>query len=320
MENEPFKINCYYKGIYLSNKLNKPKLSQHELRTSSVLCIIELFSVNKIASSSFDPSILIHDPITLEVTNILNGQRYGSKILLEIIKDAKSYLISGSYKNVFIYSLQTFSLIKTIEAAHDDWVLSLQYHPSSNNLITSSSDTYIKIWNNWLILPTNIQTLQERNSVNTILLLKPMKNLLLSGSSDMKINIYDLNREYLKIASATNKASFNDSIIQINEKHIMVNSWGGVIKVFEIKTLSLIKEIDLGKGPINCIRTCRNENFFILGMKFNNCCYLFDINEEKIAVNFSLNQKEDFEVKTMLILKNSIYLGGSDGLIYIIEN
>ena len=99
MENKPFKINCYYKGIYLSNKLNKPKLSQHELRTSSVLCIIELFSVNKIASSSFDPSILIHDPITLEVTNILNGQRYRSKILLEIIKYAKYNLITFSYKN-----------------------------------------------------------------------------------------------------------------------------------------------------------------------------------------------------------------------------
>lgn len=320
MEKKPFKINLIYKGIYLSNKLKKPKLSQHELRTSSVLCIIKLFSVNKIVSSSFDPSILIHDPNTLEVTNVLNGQRYGSKTLLEIIKDSKSYLISGSYKNIFIYSLQTFSLIKTIEDAHEDWVLSLQYHPSSNNLITSSSDSYIKIWNNWALSPNNISTLQERNSVNTILLLKPNENLLLSGSSDMKINIYDINREYLKIASATNEASFNDSIIQIDEKHIMVNSWGGIIKIFEIKTLSLIKEIDLAKGPINCIKRCRNENFFILGMKFYNCCYMFDLNEKKIAVSCSLKQKEDFEVKAILIVNNTIYLGGIDSLIYIIDN
>ena len=319
---ELFKVNFIYKCKVQSHShhIRTLKTYSYDNRKSAVLCLLKLTSSPEIASTSFEPVILIHSLPSLSITHTLYGQRYGTFSLLETTQNAHPYLYSGSFKDIFIFSLLSHEKVGTIQNAHDDWVMSLAFNESSQALISCSNDAKIKIWSNTLTAsPILTHTLASHiNAVNCLLLAQP-QNKLISGSSDRTIRVYDAAKEYLLINKVTNKVSWNNSIIQYKTNYIIVNSWGGEISIYEIATLELFRRFDIANGPINCIYQL-SPDAIVLGLKFNSSALIVDIESGLIINKIKIDADgNSYETKSLTVVANRLLIGGSNTKLYSLE-
>lgn len=165
-----FKVNFIYNGKFKSHShhIRALKTFTYDNRKSAVLCLLTLKSSHEIASTSFEPEILIHSLPSLSIAHTLYGQRYGT---FSLIESPQNYLYSGSFKDIFIFSLLSHEKVGIIPNAHDDWVTSLAYNESSSALISCSNDAKIKIWSNTLTSsPVLTHTLSSHiSAVNCLL-------------------------------------------------------------------------------------------------------------------------------------------------------
>ena len=314
-----FKVNFIYNGKFKSHShhIRALKTFTYDNRKSAVLCLLTLKSSHEIASTSFEPEILIHSLPSLSIAHTLYGQRYGT---FSLIESPQNYLYSGSFKDIFMFSLLSHEKVGIIPNAHDDWVTSLAYNESSSALISCSNDAKIKIWSNTLTAsPILTHTLASHiNAVNCLLLAQP-QNKLISGSSDRTIRVYDAAKEYLLINKVTNKVSWNNSIIQFKTNYIIVNSWGGEISIYEIATLEILRRFDIANGPINCIYQL-SPDAIVLGLKFNSSALIVDIESGLIINKIKIDADgNSYETKSLTVVANRLLIGGSNTKLYSLE-
>ena len=315
-----FKVNFIYNGKFKSHShhIRTLKTFTYDNRKSAVLCLLTLKSSHEIASTSFEPEILIHSLPSLSIAHTLYGQRYGT---FSLIESPQNYLYSGSFKDIFIFSLLSHEKVGIIPNAHDDWVTSLAYNESSSALISCSNDAKIKIWSNTLTSsPVLTHTLSSHiSAVNCLLLAQPRQNKLISGSSDRTIRVYDTTKEYLLINKVTNKVSWNNSIIQYKINYIIVNSWGGEISIYEIETLQLFKRFDIANGPINCM--CHlSPSAIALGLKFNSSALVVDIESGKVINGITIAaDRNSYETKSLTVVEGKLLIGGSNTKLYSLD-
>ena len=162
--------------------------------------------------------------------------------------------------------LQDLSLIKTIKLA-DEKIRSIAVHPSQNEIAIGCGDGSICVFElpslekkkRWLAH-------QQKFSVNAVRY-SPDGNLLLSGSRDAHLNIFDVKNNYALINSipAHNYAIY--SIIYNSDKNLFATaSRDKTVKIWDADTMEVLMRLDNEKsaGHLNSVNTLLWKNNYLI--------------------------------------------------------
>lgn len=285
-------------------------------------CLLYLPTKNKIVVTSFHKDLLFYDDTFTNITNRIETNRYGNKSLC-YIKDTlipnkeEEYLGVGSYKNIYIISLDNYTIVLNIED-HDDWIHSLNYSSDDHYLFTGCNELKVfklsKIEEESKLKNELIFTSErEENTIKNLLLIKPNLNTLAAGWASTKLSIFDLENFEKKGQLAFNDCFF-DAMIQSDDNHFIIGTWHGSVMIYSLETNSIENEIKIDKVPILCMSLLSENLLFyfvanhrpgILNIKYEQKNLNLQISNEIGTFNNLLNIAD-----CVIIPKNKkIYLG-----------
>ena len=293
-------------GIYdSSNKKLKYNLILHKLikAHNDYVTSISILPSGKMISISTDKSINIYDINYNIEQKIQNAHNYCINSLS--IKDEDNFATCSSDNSIktWIKKENKYILNKKILNAHDNVIWNVKYN-IKGNLFSCSSDNTIKIWeeknNNYQL----ILTLNNLESVKTLLLIESKNKLISSGLEGTKIwnlNNYELIKYFKKA-----KCGWYKALNKINEDKIIVgfSEWGGpyFFIVISISKLEILFEISL---PFYCfsITVIHNKEILIISGESKD---LLIYNYNNFEFIQSINNLHDDRIYGCIGLKNGL--------------
>jgi WD40 repeat protein len=212
------------------------KIRKYELD----LILNEFIVFKKSNDLSFGNIIQNHDHITLskncgQLVKSFHG--HTEKVTsIQIIKNSNKFLSASKDKTIKIWNIESGECMKTLKG-HELGVLAILV-ASDSKLISSSLDQTIKIWDLSNFECTN--TLKVESKVNC--LVNVSENEFAGGSDDGRIIIWN-SLQKIKYIEAHESSVFSCQVTNDNLKLISSSNLDKKIKVWNLKTLRLIKEI-----------------------------------------------------------------------------
>jgi WD40 repeat protein len=163
---KPYKIKAFNGGFK----------SIIRIHSAAVNVVIKL-SNGDLASGSDDRTVKIFNADGF-VKESLSGP---SNSIYSLLEFQNEYLAAGSYVQIHIWNMNTWSLVRMLNA-HGNWINSMIYIPSISREASCSQDGTIKIWD--LINGVTIATLTASSSWIRQLVLLPNGDLA-SSSGDL---------------------------------------------------------------------------------------------------------------------------------------
>ncbi|OMJ93192.1 hypothetical protein SteCoe_3889 [Stentor coeruleus] len=201
---------------------------------------------------------------------------------------------------------------KNIEVSSHETIVSGLALSKDKNYLFTTGECCMVMWD--LIKKHQIHIFEYTCSPKPIII-SHKKNLVISGSKDDRIKIWDINTKSL-ISELKNSNPSSLLLIQ-NDNILIEGSIYGKIKFWCLKTFSYLKEIHITNGPINCLAISSNNEKLYIGTK-----------DGKIRIfNLKTNQKIDivedlkYRVLCIVITKNNknILSGSADGILNIFD-
>ena len=229
------------------DKNNITVIKTLDAHSEGVNCLLLLFD-NRIASCSNDNTIKIFDPSN-DYQNTLTLNHNG--IVSSICQVENGTLVSSSYdKSIKFWEVKknSYQCLHSIEKAHDDWlrkVISL----SHNQIASCSGTKKIKIWKcdaPYSDIP--IATLTGHETRVSSLLYISNKNLLVSGSYDRTLRVWELSTfQCAKIINGVYCHSAN-SLCLIDNNRVIVGGESNIyiVNITEGTIEKVIEDINLG--------------------------------------------------------------------------
>ncbi len=140
--------------------------------------------VSKIASGSFDNSIIIWDAISGKEIKTLEGH---SDMVSSVAWSPNGKKIASASKKIKIWGVFMGDEIRTL-SGHGGDVTSVAWHPNGDRIASGSADNTIKIWN--ISTGETIKTLTGHKGVVNCVAWSPNGSKIASASSDKTIKIW----------------------------------------------------------------------------------------------------------------------------------
>ena len=234
--------------------LKKIKILEEKIENIEIIQLrnFNLKKINEIKISNDKIHHLVNFPsgkvmsITYNTFNIFDNNfnliqtfknESSTSISLVNIKDENTFLTCHFDYSIKIWKKKDniFDIYKSIPKAHDSHIYNLIYS-SNGNLISCSGDTTIKIWEENKKGYRNIITLNNSESVNSILLLEDKNILVSTGREGTKF--WNLNNYKLITVFEKCKCIFENALRRIDEDRIYVSGF-----IISISKKLIIKEI-----------------------------------------------------------------------------
>ena len=238
--------------VYDSNFINYQTITSHSLE---ITCIINLKSVEKIASSSLDSKIMIYtynsEKKFFFEFKTLKAHKGGVYNLKEFI-DLNLLSSCSVDRTIKLWDLFSFELKYTL-IGHSNNVLTSDYYIKNNNenyIISGGDDCNIIIWNiknnsSYEIINT---ITSHKNSVICVLYIDYLK-LLFSGGNDKYLIVYDSYKNF-EIIKKENINSEINCIKYINNR-LLVSCEDGNIHFFSLKNLTKLTTVAFCNSSVN---------------------------------------------------------------------
>ena len=295
---------------YIPNSSDEENDSQDKLKCIRIIkghykwcnCLIILKS-NNLCSCSGDKSINIysndnnfdiililsscHDDFILYMTEIFDSV-IASSSSDGTIKFWKIFLISNDLKDNSYYLIQTIK-------GHESDAWKFLYINDINQLISCGSDALIKIWNLKYIPKKNenekdiinyekVKTLTEHKYwISSIIEVKNEEkniNYLVSGSGDISIKFYDINKDYICIYTIEKVVCCQQGTLvnYVNKTFLIGGGRGIFFYIVNFIHFQIEAKIYSGNEEVNTILVLQNNKLihnggFLVGGK--ECCFYY---------------------------------------------
>ncbi|MEN8904827.1 MAG: WD40 repeat domain-containing protein, partial [Clostridiales bacterium] len=241
----------------------------------SVNCVKFNYANNTLISASNDRTILIWDLENYKILKKLKGHEDSVNSIK--ISNNNKYLISASDDSTIkIWSLKDLNCIKTLRG-HKDSVTRMAITNDDKILISASRDFSVKIWDleNFIC----IKTIKEfPNSVNNIALNSDNTKMITTSFKDIKVWDTKTWEQIFCLWGHTQ----NISCIKINYNSDIIFSAArsSIIKMWSLKNISWIKDINLYSDSIRTIEITKDYERLLVGMS-NGTIRIVDIPSAK---------------------------------------
>ncbi|MEG4338016.1 WD40 repeat domain-containing protein [Microcoleus sp. D3_18_C2] len=181
------------------------------------------------------------------------------------ISPDNTILVGGSWKNIWVWDLQTGGIIRSIEG-HSHWVLSVAISPDGNTLVSGGADKTIKVWN--LKTGQVIRTLNGHSSWITAVAIAAHGKIV-SGSADKTIKIWELNTGKLSKTIKNEKELFCVLSLCISHdgKVIACGSTNNKITLWNLDSGQLIGSIEGHSAWIQSLSITSSNTTLISGSR-----------------------------------------------------
>ena len=225
-----------------------------------VTCVIEL-SNEKIASGSFDTSIRIWN--LKEKNCILQLCEHDQWVLcLYILKD-KSLVSGGGDNNIIIWNVNK-GMSKKILKGHNDLVICISQLNYNDNLISSSDDKTIRIWDIYNGNCLKIFNLSE--NINFFIFINDNLFIFLSENNlflKKEFKLDEDENEFMNKAEIIQKdVNLSSNLLCVNDDILIYGNSDGKIFKRSINENKIINEVDnVHEDNINCIILLKDKRY-----------------------------------------------------------
>lgn len=208
-------------------------------------------NTNYIAAAEESGYIFIFDntgisPVILDTINTGTGITFSTSIS----PDNSKVAVGAANGKLFIYSISDGTLLNEI-TAHQSWVLSVNYSPNGNYIVTGGSDSKVKIWDS---NGTLIYTCSGHTGQVTNVKVSPDNNYVISSSKDDKIKIWDINTGLLVRTLAGHTKDVNGIDLSPDGSKIVSASSDSTSKIWDFNTGDIITTFGvLDSGAVNTV-------------------------------------------------------------------
>jgi len=200
---------------------------------------------------------------SLNIKIIQEGRHLVWKRKHNVLPDASSFLLSGSYdSNIKFWNVENNEFIKTLRG-HTDWVLALTLNKNQKHLITSSKDNSVKIWD--LVKLECLHTLVHTRCVTSLLYILE-RDELATGDLNGEIKMWNAKYEYVdSILTASQDPSGVWCLEYISgENLLLIGSEDAKIKIWNLATKACVQVVSGHRDRVHCL-VVLNENKIISG-------------------------------------------------------
>jgi WD40 repeat protein len=165
------------------------------LTNQSLRCLDYSPLGNLIAAGASDNAVYILDGDTLEVKNTIPRAHDNSVFAVKFSPDGRYLITGGRDAHLKVWGMNDDLALVSSQAAHWYTINHIAYHPEGKWFATASRDKTIKIWDaaNFQLLKV-LDVVRHGGHINSVnrLFWSPYDNLLISGSDDRSIIIWDM--------------------------------------------------------------------------------------------------------------------------------
>ena len=235
---------------------------------------------------------------------------------LAILKNKR--LVSGGYDSKIIVYDKNYTNPELEINEHSSAVSSLIVS-SNGNLISSSSDKTLKIFkieenvkNDKISLSYYlIQTINTNHGNNIIHVRELSSNKLVSCSLDTKLNFYLSQNNNYSFEISIDMANPVYNILEVPDEKLVL-SLNGILKLFDLKTRKIIKELK----DISCYADWVNDNLCLIKPNClitcgNSYIYVIDLVQFKLLNKVNTNSNNI----SLCYLSNKLFVGTNNGMI-----
>jgi WD40 repeat protein len=168
---------------------------------------------------------------------------------ISCIEFENDFIVSGSFDETVSVVDKELNVVQTLKG-HEDWVREVKYIKKKDQILSSSRDKTIKLWD--VLIGECLATLRHEKRMPWCLEYSNGLNteLLLSGSSDGFISIWDLKSNSLQSSNSSHR-DIVTSIKWISNDKMISSSFDKSIKLWDIRKMKHpIKEIQEHQSSI----------------------------------------------------------------------
>lgn len=219
---------------------------------------------------------------------------------VQISPDSQYLATCSSDGTVKIFNFQTQTLLKTCNEHHNG-VNSISWSPDSKYLASCSDDSTTKIWD---ISETNYEskrTLIGHSYHVTCVVFGPKGNVLVTGSSDEDIRVWEAQSGKCLSALRTHSAGISALDICWDGTIIASASYDGLIRLFDTVTGHCLNTlVSDAKIPVANVKFSPNGKY-LLATSFDDTIRLWDYQNNKIVKTLLGAKTEKFAFPSLFI-------------------
>lgn len=227
-------------GLVVHWNLKTPDLGEVIAKLeSSIYAIHFVDSMNMlVVAQNFNGLHFIDPLLRKELTSLKISDNY----IFDLSSHENKLFVAVGNGSVKVVDLTDFQIIKSLNHS-DKSARCIAINKKQNELAVGYSDNFIRVFDlrsyalkqEWLAHENSIFTLQYH----------PDGNLLLSGSRDARLRVWNANEEYLKMNEiVAHMYTINHIAFSPDTKHFVTCSMDKSIKVWDSQEFKLLKVID----------------------------------------------------------------------------
>jgi len=213
------------------------------------------------------------------------------------------HLISCSNdKTIKIWNINTNELVRSIDDENSVKSVAVLDH----DMMASTSKNLIKIWD--VVTGFSVKTLtdHEDKPVSCLTFISS-NNLLVSGSTDKTVKIWDLNTFELKFTLAGHTQSISSLAVLHHHGQIASGSWDKTIKIWSILNGTLIKTLQSDQEfAIRSLTSLRNS---YLASASDDSIFIWHISKSSLVETIT---DKSVLIYSLVSLHNGCLISGSD--------
>lgn len=233
-QNNQLIIGQNFSGIHLIDLNTKKEVASLHLTESYIFDIQHFGDILLIATGNGEVHIVQYSSLS-KLHTIKESAKSARSIAVNPV--LKEFAVAYSDFSIRIFSLNSFSLLQTIQA-HQNSVFTVKYSPDGKYLLSGSRDAHLKIWNCWNHYELHERVVAHMFAINSIDF-SPNGLLFATGSMDKSIKIWSsIDFQLLKVLDKSRHAGHGTSVNKVmwleNEK-LLSCSDDRTISLWEIK-------------------------------------------------------------------------------------
>ncbi|XP_074642519.1 WD repeat domain-containing protein 83-like isoform X2 [Tubulanus polymorphus] len=224
--------------------------------------------------------------------------------------DGNFSLTCGSDKSLKLWNPITSTLLKTY-SGHGYEVLDAQSSCDNTNICSCGLDKTVIYWD---VASGKVLRKYRGHAVNCVSF-NEQSTLILSGSIDGTVQIWDVKSRRMEPVQVLNEAKDSVTTIQVSDHEILVGSADCTIRRYDLRVGSMV--VDCIGQPVTCVHLSKDGQSMLVS-SLDSSVKLIDKETGEMLNEYTGHKNDNYKIDSCLSADDTkVFSGSEDGKVYI---